>query len=33
MAEELGTKLNLVLSDIQDFISISKDIEINSKFN
>lgn len=27
MVEELGTKLNLVLSDIQIFLIISRDIE------
>lgn len=30
MVEELGTKLNLVLSNIQDFLIISKDIEIKN---
>ncbi len=29
--EELGTKLNLVLSNIQTFLIISKDIGINKK--
>lgn len=30
LVEELGTKLNLILSNIQDFLIISKDIEIKN---